>query len=225
LVGGSHHRGADRPRTARRTVSAGQAQYDPATQTLEAREGAKAAELAASGREGVSARTIRRRRKAYEARGLEGLVDHRNDRARSPVGRTDERVVGALRRAIEEAVDQSSRTATFLMWKTEQILAEEFGPGTVAMPSRSTFFRVFKQLSQGHRQLAEVVWQYGHGWIGGRSVWPGSGRRGGAGDLVPGGESAGHFASVFLGAESVAAGSEVWGYPAEGGQEPLGVPG
>ena len=124
-------------------------QYDPATQTLEAREAAKAAELAAAGHEGVSTRTIRRRRKAYEARGLEGLVDHRNDRARSLAGRTDERVVGALRRAIEEAVDESSRTATFLMWKTEQILAEEFGPGEVPMPSRSTFFRVFKQLSQG----------------------------------------------------------------------------
>ena len=72
-----------------------------------------------------------------------------------------------------------------------------------------------------HRQLAEVVWRYGDCWIGGRSAWPGSGHRGGAGDLVPGGESVGHFASVFLGAESVAAGSEVRGYLAEGGQEPL----
>jgi hypothetical protein len=79
---------------------------------------------------------------------------------------------------------------------------------------------------RGHRQLAEVVWRYGHGWIGRVGLpWPGSGRCGRAGDLVPGGESAGHFASVFLGAESVAARSEVRGYPAERGQEPLGVPG
>jgi len=36
------------------------------------------------------------------------------------------------------------------------------------------------------------------------------GRCGRAGDLVPGGESVGHFASVFLGAKSMAARSEVW---------------
>jgi hypothetical protein len=66
----------------------------------------------------------------------------------------------------------------------------------------------------GHCQLAEAVWRYGHSWVrAGRSAWPGSGRCGGAGDLVPGGESAGHVASVFLGAESVAARSEVWDIP------------
>jgi hypothetical protein len=65
--------------------------------------------------------------------------------------------------------------------------------------------------ASGHRQLAEVVWQYGHGWIGRvRSAGSVSGGCGRAGDLVPGGESAGHFASVFLGVESVAARSEVW---------------
>jgi hypothetical protein len=59
----------------------------------------------------------------------------------------------------------------------------------------------------------------------GRSAWPVSGRCGRAGDLVPRGESVGHFASVFLGTEPVAAWPEVWGDAAEGGQEPLGVPG
>jgi hypothetical protein len=83
----------------------------------------------------------------------------------------------------------------------------------------------FAAAAVGHRQLGEVVWRYGNGWIGGQSAWPGSGHRGCAGDLVPGGESVGHFASVFLDVESVAARSEVRGYPAEGGQEPLGVPG
>jgi hypothetical protein len=59
----------------------------------------------------------------------------------------------------------------------------------------------------------------------GRSAWPVSGRCGRAGDLVPRGESVGHFASVLLGTEPVAAWPEVWGDAAEGGQEPLGVPG
>ena len=40
-----------------------------------------------------------------------------------------------------------------------------------------------------------------------------------------GSESVGHFASVFLGAESVAAWLEMWGDAAERGPEPLRVPG
>ena len=76
-----------------------------------------------------------------------------------------------------------------------------------------------------HRQLAGVVWWYGHGWIGWVGLRGPLGRCSGAGDLVPGGESAGHFASVFLGAESVAARPEVWGYPAEGGQNRWACPG
>jgi hypothetical protein len=72
---------------------------------------------------------------------------------------------------------------------------------------------VFSVTTQGHlrrhRQLAEVVWRYGHGWIGRVGLRRPLGRCDRAGDLVPDGESVGHFASVFLGAESVAARSEV----------------
>jgi Mu transposase, C-terminal len=124
-------------------------EYDPAATTLRDRERAKAAELAAAGRDDVSERTLRRKRKRYEDRGLEGLVDARYDRGRSETGWADERVVAALQQVIEEATDKSTRTATFLMWKTEQVLAAEHGPGTVPMPSRATFFRLFKRLSHG----------------------------------------------------------------------------
>ncbi len=53
----------------------------------------------------------------------------------------------------------------------------------------------------------------------------GSGRDGQPGDFVPGTEAVGHLAPVFLGVEQVTTGPEVWGYPAERGQEPLRVTG
>ena len=44
-------------------------------------------------------------------------------------------------------------------------------------------------------------------------------------DLVPGGESDGHFATVFVGVEAVTAWSKVRRYPTERGQKPLRMPG
>ena len=52
-----------------------------------------------------------------------------------------------------------------------------------------------------------------------------SGGRGRASDLVPGGESGAHLAPVLAGTKPVTTGPEMWGDPAEGGQEPLGVSG
>jgi putative transposase len=124
-------------------------EYDPPATTLMERERAKAAELAALGREDASERTLRRKRKCYGDKGLEGLVDGRLDREKPETGWAEDRVVAVVRQVIEEAVDQSSRTATFLMWKTEQVLAAEYGTGTVPMPSRATFFRLLRRLSRG----------------------------------------------------------------------------
>lgn len=124
-------------------------EYDPSATTLMERERAKAAELAAAGREDASERTLRRKRKRYEDHGLEGLVDGRLDREKPETGWADDRVVAVVRQVIEEAVEQSSRTATFWMWKTEQVLAAEYGAGTVPMPSRATFFRLLRRLSRG----------------------------------------------------------------------------
>ena len=113
--------------------------YDPAAYSLAQREQAKAAELAASG-EKVTARTVKRKRQRYQARGLAGLVDWRADRARPARGRTDERVVQALQQAISEQASGSTRTASFYLWRTRQILAGQYGPDVVPMPAgpRST---------------------------------------------------------------------------------------
>lgn len=115
--------------------------YDPALRSLVQREQAKAAELAAQGR-GVTIRTLKRKRQRYEAQGLAGLVDWRAARPRPAHGRSDRRVLDALIEAIGEATEKSTRTVAHLQWRTEQILAERHGAGSVAMPSRATFYRL-----------------------------------------------------------------------------------
>ncbi|HEX5298475.1 MAG TPA: helix-turn-helix domain-containing protein [Streptosporangiaceae bacterium] len=121
---------------------------DPAVCSLAQREQAKAAELAESG-EKVTARTVKRKRQRYESRGLAGLVDWRADRARPARGRTDERVVAALAQAISEQAAGSTRTASFYLWRTGQILAGQHGPDVVPMPARATFYRLFGRVSAG----------------------------------------------------------------------------
>jgi len=122
--------------------------FDPSVCSLAQREQAKAAELAASG-EKVTARTVKRKRQRYQARGLAGLVDWRACRARPARGRTDERVMEALQQAISEQPGGSTRTASFYLWRTRQILAERHGPGAVPMPARATFYRLFERVTAG----------------------------------------------------------------------------
>ncbi|HXT44554.1 MAG TPA: hypothetical protein VN748_10615 [Pseudonocardiaceae bacterium] len=128
--------------------SAPRPEYDPSRHSLTRRERAKAAELTAAGHR-VSASTIKHRRQRYQTQGVVGLVDHRVDKKVSAFGRTDVRVVAAMRTAIGEASDSSSRTAGFVLWRTEQILAAENGPAVVALPARRTLYRLFNKLAHG----------------------------------------------------------------------------
>lgn len=123
-------------------------EYDPAIYSLAQREQAKAAELTAAG-ENVSARTVKRKRQRYEDRGLAGLVDWRADRARPTRGRADERVVQALQQAISEHAARSTRTASFYLWRTKEILDSQYGRGAVPMPSRAGFYRLFERVTAG----------------------------------------------------------------------------
>jgi hypothetical protein len=123
-------------------------EYDPARVSLTRRERAKAAELTAAGTP-VTAGAIAKRRRRYEARGVVGMVDHRGAKPVTPHGRADPRVIEAMAKAIAEAAGQSSRTATYVFWRTGQILDAERGPGTVAMPSRRSLYRLFETLSAG----------------------------------------------------------------------------
>ncbi|MHA6756978.1 Mu transposase C-terminal domain-containing protein [Streptacidiphilus sp. PAMC 29251] len=123
--------------------------YDPLGTTLTQREAAKARELADAGHQ-VSVSRVKRQRQRYEAGGVRALVDRRLTKPASPAGRVDERVVAAMREAIAETAEASSRTAGHALWRTEQILASWHGPGAVAMPSRTTSYRLFARLSDTH---------------------------------------------------------------------------
>ncbi len=121
-------------------------QYDPERTSLTERERAKAAELAAAGRP-VPASTVKHRRQRWEAHGLAGLVDRRAARRMRPAGRADDRVVDAMRQAIGEAEQASSRTTGFIIWRAREILAAAGYDGPV--PSERMFYRLFGTLSHG----------------------------------------------------------------------------
>ena len=97
--------------------------YDVERTSLRERERAKAAELSTPDRP-VAASTVKHRRQRWQAEGLPGLVDRRVTRRRSPAGRADPVVAEAMEQAIAEATEESSRTATFIVWRTRQLLAE-----------------------------------------------------------------------------------------------------
>ena len=121
-------------------------QYDPELHSLTAREKAKAGELAAAGHR-VSVSTLKHRRQRWEAIGLAGLVDHRAVTRAAPFGRADPQVVAAMRQAIAEAAEESSKTAAFVIWRTGQILAA--GDSTAVLPPRRTSYRLFARFVAG----------------------------------------------------------------------------
>jgi hypothetical protein len=123
-------------------------EYDPASVSLTRREQTKAAELTAAGRP-VTASAIAKRRRRYQARGVAGMADHRAGKSATPYGRADPAVVEAMRQAIAEATQESSRTATFVFWRTGQILEAAHGPGVIELPSQRSLYRLLDKLSAG----------------------------------------------------------------------------
>jgi len=124
-------------------------EYDPAVRTLAERDAAKAAELTGLTGTRVSVHTVNRKRRRYQARGIAGVVDWRAAPRRPARGRADPRVAQALEQAISEGTDRSTRTVSYFYWHVQQILAGEHGPGVVAMPSRSGFYRLFARMAAG----------------------------------------------------------------------------
>jgi hypothetical protein len=124
-------------------------EYDPGLVSLTRREQAKAAELRAAGRP-VSASAVKQRRRRYQAGGLAGMVDHRIGRRTPPYGRADQRVIDAMRQAISEAAGASTRTASYIFWRTGQILDAAHGAGTVELPSRASLY-LAQRVDMGRR--------------------------------------------------------------------------
>jgi hypothetical protein len=137
--------GATRPRT----------EYDPAVTTLRQRELAKVEELRAAGQQ-VALRTFQRMRRNYEDQGLWGLVDARLTRPSSPTGKTDQRVVEAVRRAVLEQDDASTGTADRVRRRAEEILAEAGVDPASVMPSRAGFYRLLAGVSAGKHVLGSA---------------------------------------------------------------------
>jgi putative transposase len=125
-------------------------EYDPARHSLTARERAKAAELSAAGRK-VSVSTVGNFRRRYQAEGVLGLADRRPVRKRPQFGSVDDAVVAAMRHAIKEGEDDSTRTGTYIIWRTGEILRERGAP--VELPSKATLYRLLAKLSQGTHAL------------------------------------------------------------------------
>jgi hypothetical protein len=123
-------------------------EYDPAVVSLSRRERAKAAELSAAGHP-VSVSAITKRRRRYQEQGLAGMVDHRAAKRMPAHGRADAALVAAMRQAIDETTDDSTRTAVFVFRRTRQILAASAGETAAALPSERTLYRLFDRLSAG----------------------------------------------------------------------------
>lgn len=122
--------------------------YNPQLTSLRQRDLAKIAEINTQGAQ-FSLSKFERHRRAYERQGILGLVDQRLIRRDPVAGKTDQRVVDATVKVLEQNVHQSSGTTDRLMRQVVHVLAAEHGPGVVAMPSRATFHRLVSRLGEG----------------------------------------------------------------------------
>ncbi|MGW7027054.1 Mu transposase C-terminal domain-containing protein [Streptomyces xanthophaeus] len=123
-------------------------EFDPKLHSLAQRERAKAAELTTSGHK-VSASGIKQRRQRYQRDGLVGLADGRSAKQMPAFGQVDPAVVDAMRQAIAETTDASSKTIGFTIWRTTQILADRDETAAADLPSRATLYRLFEKLATG----------------------------------------------------------------------------
>jgi hypothetical protein len=80
--------------------------------------------------------TVGNFRRRYQAEGLLGLADRRPVRKKPEFGSVDAAVVEAMRQALKEGVDDSTRTGTYVIWRTGEILREN--GEAVELPSQST---------------------------------------------------------------------------------------
>ncbi|MFI5705310.1 integrase [Streptomyces xanthochromogenes] len=128
--------------------------YGPGS-SVTSRERVKAAELAVAGHD-VAAKTIATRRRRYQEHGLVGLADRRPVRRRAEFGSIPEAVVEAMRKAIREGVDTSTRNGAYLIWRTGEILRESGGE-PVELPARRTLYRLLAKLTKGTHATGSAV--------------------------------------------------------------------
>ncbi|MFC7866814.1 Mu transposase C-terminal domain-containing protein [Streptomyces murinus] len=123
-------------------------EFDPRRNSLAERERAKAAELTAAGHR-VTASGIKQRRQRYQRDGLIGLADGRSAKQMPAFGSVDAAVVEAMRQAIGETAEDSSKTIGFIVWRAKEILASRKDAARVEVPSRATLYRLYNKLATG----------------------------------------------------------------------------
>ena len=126
-------------------------EYDPATRTLTERAAAKATEL------GVGLRTVERMRARYAQQGLWGLVSQRDLGQMTGIGRADPRLVAAAREVIAAETDVSTGTRSRLIRRVTERVEALHGPAVVALPGRSTFYKLIDTLSAGRHTFGSAV--------------------------------------------------------------------
>lgn len=131
-------------------------QFDTAKRSLRQRELSKLEELRAEGHQ-VSRNALQRRRFSYERDGLLGVVDGRHNRRQPVFGRVDERVVAAVRDAIDGETDVSTGTVQRLQRQVAKALVAAYGAEDApAMPSQPTFYRLVKRLAEGRHTFGSA---------------------------------------------------------------------
>ncbi|MEU8509653.1 Mu transposase C-terminal domain-containing protein [Streptomyces brevispora] len=131
--------------------------YGPGT-SVTSRQKAKAAELTALGHE-IKTGAVGVRRRRYTEEGLVGLarlVDHRSVRKRKEFGDVPDAVVEAMRQAIKEGVETSTRNGAYLIWRTGEIIREN-GGNLAELPSRRTLYRLVAKLTVGTHATGSAV--------------------------------------------------------------------
>ncbi|MEW1660130.1 Mu transposase C-terminal domain-containing protein [Streptomyces sp. NPDC093707] len=133
-------------------------EYDPQWRTVNERLTAKAAELTASGT-AVTERTLFRLRSKWRDEGLWGLVDRRATRLSSApgTGQVDDRLVEVVLEVLAAQESMSTGTRTRVIRQAEKLVAERHGEGTVPLPSRATYFRLIKSLSEGRHSFGAAT--------------------------------------------------------------------
>ncbi|MFI2315603.1 hypothetical protein ACH5AP_22645 [Streptomyces anulatus] len=123
-------------------------EFDPRQHCLAERERAKAAELAAAGHR-MTASGVKQRRQRCQRDGLIGLADGRSAKKLPDFGQISPLVVEAMRQAITEMTDASSRTVRFTIWRTKEILASREDADGIELPTERTPYRLFDKLAVG----------------------------------------------------------------------------
>ena len=131
--------------------------YGPGT-SVTSRQKTKAAELVVLGHE-LKSGAVGLRRRRYMEDGLVGLarlVDHRPGRKRKEFGDAPDAVVAAMRQAIKEGVETSTRNGAYLIWRTGEIIRDN-GGDLAELPSRRTLYRLLDRLAAGTHATGSAV--------------------------------------------------------------------